>query len=217
MDLRKIIQPASVALALMASSFTPGVVRADIEGVVVHFNAGMTPPSPLRLRNAEKQGREPRQFPAEKLKGYLYKSKSNEAGIVLAPGCLGVKQFHHAWARRLADWGYTALIVDSAGSRGMNQNCAGEHLLGFREAALDRRVYDVFGAHEFLTTGKGVNPKRIALMGWGYADTLAAVLETGVQRFFNASFAAAVAYYPSCRTAPTGRFVAPLLLLIGAK
>ncbi|NQU56738.1 MAG: dienelactone hydrolase family protein [Rhodospirillales bacterium] len=211
-----IIQSVSVVVALMAAPFSE-VLAAEIKAQTVEFYVAATPPSPWRQQIADKNGRSVKIYPTKRIKGYLYQSKSVGPGIILAPGCLGVKEFHHTWARRLTDWGYTALIVDSARSRGLDQNCAGEHLLGFREAGLDRRVYDLFGGHDYLTTSEGINPKHIAIMGWGHTDVLAAVLETGVQRFFKVGFTAAVAYYPPCRTVPTGRFVSPVLVLIGAE
>ncbi len=211
---RKLMLTVGVATALIAASFMSGVAWAGAKGEVVEFNAGVTPPSPFRQRIAKKMGQKIKVYPTERLKGFLYPAKSEGPGVILVPGCLGVKNFHHTWAQRLTDWGYTALIVDGGGSRNMSGNCGGPFLTEYMKAELGDRVYDIYGAHEYLTN-KGIDPKRIAVMGWGYNDILASVLETGIQRLFDASIAAVVAYYPPCRTVPTGRFVAPVLVQIG--
>ena len=43
--------------------------------------------------------------------------------VVILHGCNGVSQNTRVWARRLASWGYTALIVDSFRPRGIDNVC----------------------------------------------------------------------------------------------
>ncbi len=176
----RLVQSFSLAATVIAASIIPGFSWADSSAKPVEFAAAMTPPSPFRLRIAKAQGKKVRVYPTQRLKGFLYTGGTNGGGVIIAPGCLGVKDFHHTWARRLTEWGYAALIVDSAGSRGMSSNCPGENLKGYREADLGNRVYDIYGAHDYLVDQVGADPKRIALMGWGYNDTLMAVIETGI-------------------------------------
>jgi len=216
MTLHQIGLLASAAVTLFATLVLPQVSLGADTGQGVEFSAAVTPPSPLRQRLAKKQGMIAKPFASERLKGYLYETKKPGPGVILVPSCLGLKEFHHAWARRLNDWGYTALIVDSLGSRGLKQNCGGENQPGFQKAA-GERVFDIYGAHAYLSKYKDVDPNRIAIMGWGYSGVLGAVLEGGAQHMFDARFAAVVAYYPPCWTSFSGQFVAPVLTLVGDK
>jgi dienelactone hydrolase len=192
----------------------PQELSASSKGEAVSFNAAVTPPSPLRQRLAKKRGEVAKPFPPERLQGHLYKAEAGSPGVILVPSCLGKQSFHHDWAATLNAWGYTALILDSLGSRGLKQNCAGENQEGFQQAA-GERVFDIYGAHSYLTDAAGVDPKRIAIMGWGYSGILGAVLEGGAQHMFEDRFAGVAAYYPPCWTAFTGRFVAPVLVMVG--
>jgi len=213
---RKVTLSISLSAAIFTVGFLPLHSHASDRGVAVKFNAAVTPPSPLRQRLAKRQGKVAKPFPPERLTGYLSEGKENRPGVILVPGCLGLSDFHHTWAKQLQDWGYTALILDSLGSRGLKQNCKGENQAGFQQAA-GERVFDIYGAHAYLSEQKGVDPKNIAVIGWGYSGVLGTVLEGGAQKMFDARFAGVVAYYPPCWTAFTGHFVAPVLTLVGGK
>jgi dienelactone hydrolase len=210
----KFLQTICIAASCLILPIAPQAATASSDGVTVQFDSAVTPPSPLRQRLAKKQGKVAKPFTPERLTGYLFEADKDAPGVILVPGCLGLQAFHKARARQLKDQGYTALVLDSLGSRGLKRNCGGENQEGFQQAA-GERVFDIYGAHTYLTQQKNIDPARIAVVGWGYSGVLGTVLEGGAQNMFDARFAGVVAYYPPCWTAFTGRFVAPVLTLVG--
>jgi len=136
--------------------------------------------------------------------------------VILLHGCGGRDRAngtllarHEEWAELLLARGYAVLLPESFASRGQGSQCAvrDRAILPWRE-----RRADVEGARDFLRARPGIDPARIALMGWshGGSTVLASADLSG--------FAAFVALYPGCsRPLRTGdwRPVAPLLLLIG--
>lgn len=205
----------SVAFALLFAIY-PMSAHASQE---VSFTSATTPPSALRIRIAKKQGKVAKPFPPDNLKGLLFKPANTtkpSPAVILMASCLGVENFHKNWAKRLRAWGYTALIVDSLGSRGIKEACGGEVQRGFQDVQ-GKRVFDIYGAYDYLAALNQVDADRIAVMGWGYSGVFGAVLEGGAQHMFAGKFAGVVAFYPPCWTAFTGRFVAPVLTLVGDK
>jgi len=66
----------------------------------------------------------------ERLAPYVKLTKPDGEGpfpaIVLLHGCGGMKSsYPHNWDKRLAEWGYVSLQVDSLSPRGMSSICAG--------------------------------------------------------------------------------------------
>ena len=57
--------------------------------------------------------------------------------VVVLHGCNGVSQNTFVWARRLASWGYAALIINSFNPRGLQQVCDGSRALPGAERAQD--------------------------------------------------------------------------------
>ena len=53
--------------------------------------------------------------PHDQISGYLYKPKGENRypAIVLLHDDIGIHRIHIEWAKRLAEWGYVALVVDS--------------------------------------------------------------------------------------------------------
>jgi hypothetical protein len=75
-------------------------------------------------------------------------------GVVVLHGCNGVSQNTRVWARRLASWGYAALIVDSFSTRGLHQVCDGSRALPGPE-----RAKDVFAAAAYLRSRSDIEPE----------------------------------------------------------
>jgi dienelactone hydrolase len=99
------------------------------------------------------------------------------------------------------------LVVDSFTTRNIKDTCTGY---------LPDRVFDAYGALDFLSTYNLVDARRIALMGFsaGGIATLEATKAEGNEQFMDHKFKAAVAYYPIC--APhEGDTAVPTLILNG--
>jgi dienelactone hydrolase len=173
------------------------------------------------------------QFPGDgvKLVGEIYRPAG--AGpfpaVVALHGCDGlygrgktVTERHADWAERLRQSGFLVLLPDSFGSRGLGPQCRVRE----RAARPSReRVADALAAKAYLQGRADVRPHAISLLGWsnGGSTVLYAVepRRAGADgaRERGPDFAAAVAFYPGCRTPlENGRWRArlPLLILIGA-
>ncbi|MDP5241178.1 dienelactone hydrolase family protein [Uliginosibacterium sp. 31-16] len=143
--------------------------------------------------------------------------------VVMLHGCGGayakdgtLNARHRMWGEALAAQGYTALMLDSLGSRGIKELCTQK----FSERKLkeaDRRG-DAYAALAYLRSRSDIDAKRIGLLGWSHGggvtlDTITHLPMTGD------GFAAAVSFYPGCtsKAKKTEAFhpYAPLLLLIG--
>lgn len=182
-------------LALVAAGAIPGTGRAQGYGQVTYPSADGTAISALF---ALPSGTAP--FPA----------------VILLHGCGGrdrangtLTARHEEWAELLLARGYAVLLPESFASRGQGSQCAvrDRGILPWRE-----RRADAAGARDFLQRQPGIDPARIALMGWshGGSSVLASADLSGITAF--------VAFYPGCsRALRTGDWVpaAPLLLLIG--
>jgi dienelactone hydrolase len=116
-------------------------------------------------------------------------------GVVVLHGCNGVSQNTRVWARRLAGWGYAALIVDSFSTRGPTQVCDGSRALPGPE-----RAKDAFAAAAYLRSRSDIDPKRIAVLGYSHGGWTA--LNTSTQKRVEQEgvppFNAIVALYPFC-------------------
>ncbi len=143
--------------------------------------------------------------------------------LVLLHGCHGVSPQIHAWARRLADRGYVAFVVDSFGPRNEPADCKDDP----SPDALPNtaRFDDAIGALRYLQSRPFVIRERVASFGWSqgglYAmsvingPTLERARARGVA-LPPVGFAAAIAMYPGgCRDYAKELVVRPLLLLIG--
>ncbi|HEX7926423.1 MAG TPA: dienelactone hydrolase family protein, partial [bacterium] len=132
---------------------------------------------------------------------------------VLMHGCGGPQVASHRWAQQIAEWGYGALVVDSFGPRKISRICGEpERMLA------PQRTGDAYGALMFLQNMRGIDPDRIAVMGWSHGGSSAlwvADKDWGPQYkvYPWVRFQAAVAFYPGCPA--HGEFTVPTLLLMG--
>ena len=146
--------------------------------------------------------------------------------VVMLHGCGGaygkngkLNARHLMWGEYLAEQGYVALMLDSFTSRGIQQLCTTR--LADRSLKESHRLGDAYAALAYLRQLPGVDPNRVAVLGWSHGAGV--VLETinhpPVASASGSGFAAAIAFYPGCtaRQKRADRFhpYAPLLLLIG--
>lgn len=143
------------------------------------------------------------------LRGELYQPVGSGpfGAVILLHDCDGPSEHHRTWAKRLQDWGYVALLIDTFGYRRITEVCS--RPLN-RYAAIWGR--DAKGARDFLVTRTFVSPVRIAVMAWGHGGLGALdAAKPDLPRM-----RAAVAFYPPCGGPVKGPFETPLLILSGA-
>ena len=128
--------------------------------------------------------------------------------VILLHACTGFSEHDTAAAAALKSWGYVALALDSLGDANM---CAGG-------GGVTAELFDAYAALHYLTAQSFVAGNRIAVMGYsmGGIAALEAVDKDGIGRPHEASFRAAVTYYPLCQFS-TGNLTAPTLILIGER
>jgi dienelactone hydrolase len=145
---------------------------------------------------------------------YLPTGAAPAAAVVVLHGCDGVGPHYREWARRLAEWGYAALLIDSFGPRGFKEVC-NQGLLVPPEA----QARDAFDGAAYLRTVPTVRAQRVGVIGFSHGGwaVLKAVLAGLVRRPDEPAFAAAVAYYPGCdpRDPPRAPLETDTLILIG--
>ena len=115
--------------------------------------------------------------------------------VVVLHGCNGVSSSTRIWARRLASWGYAALIVDSLTPRGLDNICAHGMKLSGAE-----RAKDALAAAAYLRSRNDIDPARIGVLGYSHGGwtAIAAARQSIVTASGTQPFAAIVAYYPNC-------------------
>jgi dienelactone hydrolase len=124
--------------------------------------------------------------------------------LVLMHGCSGLVNgrgrilgIYRSWMRALVVQGYTALAVDSAGSRGFGQTCTAgpERLTMYRD-----RPKDAYAALQYLQAQPFVHAGRIGLIGWsqGGGVVLLSINDKSIGRPSGLAqdFRAAVSFYP---------------------
>ncbi len=136
--------------------------------------------------------------------------------VVALHGCSGLfstlESRKDRLSRRFATWtdalvrdGYAVLWPDSFTPRGQREICTIRSNQRTVDAAVRR--LDELGALAFAATLPGVDPRRIALMGWSHGgSTTLATIDTADRRVAAflaapdapAFFVAAVAFYPGC-------------------
>jgi dienelactone hydrolase len=177
----------------------------------VQFESAAVTPTPFQERIAQQNRQVLKAVPGTPLIGYLTRPPGEGPfpAIVVLHGCTGLSlSARKSWSERLSSWGYVVLMVDSFSTRGIHETCD-------RGMPADR-VYDAYGALEFLSKERFVDPQRIALMGSsaGGITTLEAVQLGGAEKLMERKFKAAIAYYPNC-SATNGDMAVPTLILIG--
>jgi dienelactone hydrolase len=154
------------------------------------------------------------------LPGILHKPSGDGPfpAVVMLCGCGGLKnaspidvKHDSTWAERLVEWGYVALQLDSFSPRGPSAVCDNPGLVDDRMIGLD-----AFSAKSYLSTLLFVDPKKIAVIGWGNGAWAVLRIVDNLFRDENASpFNAAVAFYPYGHS--LGQPDTPLLVLAGEK
>ncbi|HEX2826909.1 MAG TPA: dienelactone hydrolase family protein [Burkholderiales bacterium] len=160
----------------------------------------------------------------EPLVGHLFLPETRpHAAIVMMHGCGGaytrsgaLNSRHAMWGEYLQSLGYAVLMLDSFTSRGLREICTVKN--AERTIKEADRVGDAYAAHAYLRERLGIDSKHIGLLGWSHGG--GTVLNSISRKPANAApFAAAVAFYPGCRTrakrADTFHPYAPLIVLIG--
>ena len=180
-------------------------------GELVHLESATVKPTPFQLRIARQNGQALKVVPGVLLNGYLTRPPGDGPfpAVVVLHGCSGLfPGGEKTWSERLSSWGYAVLVVDSFSTRGIKETCD--------RSQLADRVYDAYGALEFLSKLSFVDQRRVALMGFsaGGITTLEAVQLGGAEQLMERKFKAAIAYYPNC-SAANGDMAVPTLILIG--
>lgn len=175
---------------------------------LVHFDSASVKPSPFLERKAKEQGVALPSPQATPLIGYLTRPPGDGPfpAVVLMHGCGGIHaHVKEVWPERLVSWGYVTLVVDSFTTRNIENSC---------KTYLPDRVFDAYGALDFLTKSGFVDAKRVALMGFsaGGIATLEATKIEGNEQLMDEKFRAAVAYYPVCAPHESDATVPTLIL-----
>lgn len=132
--------------------------------------------------------------------------------VIVLHDCGGISRKDQDWAKRLASWGYVAILPDSFGSRGHGSLCTDVEKVGAQQ-----RVQDTIGTAEYLATLPYVQKGQIAVLGFSHGGW---TIMKGIQEnsyWGSYGIRGAIAYYPYC-TAPQDRnVVLPVKILIGEK
>ncbi|RFB97831.1 hydrolase [Rhizobium leguminosarum bv. trifolii] len=177
---------------------------------LVRFESAPVTLSAFRIRKAAEQGEILSQPPGTPLLGYLSRPRGDGPfpAVVVMHGCEGMRpSVKDLWPKRLVSWGYVVLVVDSFTTRNIQDTC---------RSTLPDRVFDAYGALNFLSKSSIVDIRRVALMGFstGGTATLEATKIEGNEQLMEHKFRAAVAYYPAC-AASQGDATVPTLILSG--
>ena len=194
-------------LACLGATLTGN--RADADELV-RFESAPVKLSPFRIRKAKEQAEILPQPEGTPLLGYLSRPRGNGPfpAVVLLHGCEGMRlSIRDLWPKRLVAWGYVVLVVDSFTTRNIKDTC---------QSSLPDRVFDAYGALDFLSKSSFVDIGRVALMGFstGGTVTLEGTKIEGAEQLMDHKFRAAVAYYPLCAASQDDATV-PTLILTG--
>ncbi|MEM7224586.1 MAG: dienelactone hydrolase family protein [Pseudomonadota bacterium] len=217
-----------IGLALSAQAPAPDRtqgIEQEYQGYLPEmvFFPGATPPPPSAFKKkiAEKKGLKLPDPEPTRVLGRLFRPEGEGPfpGVVLLHGASGIFEWNDLWAKRLRDWGYVVLDVDSLSPRGLyghNTGNAGETKTGIKRRHVDAypRMLDALGARAFLATQPFVQPEKIAVLGMSQGGTAALyALAPDFRPPDSEGFAAGIALYPSCQE--IAAYDAPLLVLIG--
>ncbi|MBV8118815.1 MAG: dienelactone hydrolase family protein [Alphaproteobacteria bacterium] len=166
------------------------------------------------------------------LDGYLYRAAEAgpHPGVVFLHGCGGmisdrlgtINTREVEWAMALNSIGYTVLMVDSFGPRGVVNTCAPAT---FNPTVIANRPKDAYGAMLYLQSQPFVRGDRIGAIGWsaGGGTILGTIARASLGRpaaLPHGDFRAAVAFYPARCSADrwpvTWTTEIPFLVLLGA-
>ena len=229
MKIRNDISSVTITTALVAAivfaetAFSADPIYVDAEVVEFESASYTYPPSPFKVKQAKKLGKpvEVKIEPSVSITGYLARPAGGEprAAIVLLHTCSGLSKHEEMWSKRLVDWGYIVLSVDSFTPRGLDYICDGQvgHYVGPWNRALD-----AYGAKQYLSTRSFVDPARIAVMGMSHGGNtvLEAIRQSISEGLAMKPFKAAIALYPLCSVPePFGPepINTPILIMTGDK
>ncbi|TLX13026.1 dienelactone hydrolase family protein [Rhizobium sp. MHM7A] len=206
------VKTAGLLLCLVAFLGLPMSGNPAGAEELVRFESAPVKLSAFRIRKALEQGEILSQPPGMPLLGYLSRPPGDGPfpAVVIMHGCdhmrLSVKDL---WPKRLVRWGHVVLVVDSFTTRNLKDTC---------RSHLPERVFDAYGALDFLSKSSFVDIRRVALMGFsaGGTATLDATKIGGNEQLMERKFKAAVAYYPACDV-NRGDPSVPTLILIGER
>lgn len=165
-------------------------------------------------------------FPAshETLRGALFlpSGQGPHPAVIALHGCGGLNFRANGreidWSRRLNRSGFAVFFPDSFGSRGLGSQCK------IRKRTIragKERIADVHAALAYLQTRSDIKAGKISLLGWsnGGSTIVNSVPRRRKPQALNKDFAAAIAFYPGCRSAMRKKrwdTRVPLLILAGA-
>ena len=219
-DLLHVTIIVSLVASIVFIKTTFGADPIYVGAEVVEFESASYTytPSPFKVRQAKKLGIpvEIKTEPSISLNGYLGKPEGEKprAAIVLLHTCAGLSEHEVMWSKRLVDWGYVVLSVDSFTARGLDYGCDGQigHYVGPWARALD-----AYGAKQYLSTRSFVDSARIAVMGMSHGgNTVLETIKPSISEGLAMKpFQAAIAFYPHCGKPES--INTPTLILTGDK
>jgi len=206
------------SIVFIKTAFGADPIYVEAEGVEFESASYTYTPSPFKVRHAKKLGVpvEIKTEPSISLNGYLGKPEGEKprAAIVLLHTCAGLSEHEVMWSKRLVDWGYVVLSVDSFTARGLDYGCDGQigHYVGPWARALD-----AYGAKQYLSTRSFVDSARIAVMGMSHGgNTVLETIKPSISEGLAMKpFQAAIAFYPHCGKPES--INTPTLILTGDK
>ncbi len=186
----------------------------------ISFRMAVSPPSPFQVRRAKKKGIELKPKIGTEIGATLFLPSSAKPVplVIMLHDCRGVRPYQKNWAKKLNDWGYAAILIDSFTSRSVPVDDVCANLTKWDATdAMAGRSYDVFGAVSHLSKHLAIDPQRLAILSWDRSTALSIVAEANTQTDFNFPIKGAVSMSPNCRQAGNGRVVVPLMILSGRK
>ena len=94
---------------------------------------------------------------------YLPAGGAPTGAVVVLHGCNGVGPHYREWARRLAGWGFAALLIDSFGPRGFKEVCNRGRLV-----PPEAQARDGFDGAAFLRAEPEVRAARVGVIGFSH-------------------------------------------------
>jgi dienelactone hydrolase len=214
------MHPAVIAGWVLVSILTLSVWPDAAHGSArwVRFSTASQIPSALAIRRAEERGGEIAVRPTTPMRGLLVvpRGEGPFPAVVMVHGCRGVRPYVKEWAHAIASWGYVTLLVDSFYTRHVPPTCSKLSEWSGHES-VGGRVFDAYGALEYLGSLSFVASDRIAVMGWSDGAPLSAASVLGARAFYDRHFKAAIALTPDCADFSTARFSIPLLVLAAGR
>lgn len=132
--------------------------------------------------------------------------KGKHGAVVALSDCAGITDAQIKWARELAAQGYSVVLPDSFGPRGVKDGCADLRVV------TRQRWRDAYAALAFLRAQSFVSGTHVAVLGWG-DGALTTIAAAGKKPDNAFDFRAAIAVRPDCSGPLTQVTYAPKMLL----